>query len=180
MKIENISRNKAFTIVELLIVIVVIAILAAISVVAYNGIQNRVNDSAIQSDLAAAKKKLELYKAENDDYPRGPYGNTTNENELTASDINPSKEIYPLDDNNLGYCALVTPNSGQFIMFATSKSGKVFSIGSNQSLTDEGVRTANALSTECPAYGYNTSSSDYTGAWGYNAGSINDWRPWTD
>ena len=35
------NRNRAFTIVELLIVIVVIAILAAISVVAYNGIQNR-------------------------------------------------------------------------------------------------------------------------------------------
>ena len=34
-------RQKGFTIVELLIVIVVIGILAAITVVAYNGIQER-------------------------------------------------------------------------------------------------------------------------------------------
>src|SRR5690554_3746529 len=45
------KRKDGFTIVELLIVIVVIAILAAISVVAYTGIQNRANDTAIQSDL---------------------------------------------------------------------------------------------------------------------------------
>ena len=46
------SGNKSgFTIVELLIVIVVIAVLAAISIVAYNGIQNRAYNSAVQSDL---------------------------------------------------------------------------------------------------------------------------------
>ena len=43
--------KKGFTIVELLIVIVVIAILAAISVVAYNGIQDRAKQSQIKSDL---------------------------------------------------------------------------------------------------------------------------------
>ena len=40
---------KGFTIVELLIVIVVIAILAAISIVAYNGIQSRANNTKIVS-----------------------------------------------------------------------------------------------------------------------------------
>ena len=40
------NKVKGFTLVELLIVIVVIAILAAISIVAYNGIQQRSRDSA--------------------------------------------------------------------------------------------------------------------------------------
>lgn len=63
------ARQKGFTIVELLIVIVVIAILAAITVVAYNGIQGRANVSKSQSDLRSMQKLLELYKADNGVYP---------------------------------------------------------------------------------------------------------------
>lgn len=53
-------RQSGFTIVELLIVIVVIAILATISVVAYNGIQQRARDNIRKSDLATIEKALEL------------------------------------------------------------------------------------------------------------------------
>ena len=59
------AKNKhqaGFTIVELLIVVVVIAILAAITIVAYNGIQNRANDSAVRSDLSNIVKHLESMK----------------------------------------------------------------------------------------------------------------------
>jgi len=55
--------------VELLVVIVVIAILAAITVVAYNGIQGRGKDSRRFSDMAAIEKALELYKTDNGQYP---------------------------------------------------------------------------------------------------------------
>ena len=70
MKLKS-NSQKAFTIVELLIVIVVIGILAAISIVAYNGIQDRarnvqVKESAHQLVLkietqAAIKGSLPLY-----------------------------------------------------------------------------------------------------------------------
>lgn len=43
------NRQKGFTIVELLIVIVVIALLATISIVAYNGVQGRARDSKRQA-----------------------------------------------------------------------------------------------------------------------------------
>ena len=61
--------RQGFTIVELLIVIVVIAILAAISIVAYNGIQNRAKTTSAQSAAANADKKAEAYNAENSTYP---------------------------------------------------------------------------------------------------------------
>lgn len=62
-------RSRGFTLVELLIVIVVIAILAAISVVAYNGIQERGRDAQRISDIQSIVKGLELYKIQNGDYP---------------------------------------------------------------------------------------------------------------
>ena len=52
------SRSSGFTIVELLIVIVVIGILAAITIVAYNGITKRSTVASIQSELAQNAKAL--------------------------------------------------------------------------------------------------------------------------
>lgn len=53
-----------FTIVELLIVIVVIAILAAITIVAFNGIQERARASTVSSALTQAHKKLMEYQVD--------------------------------------------------------------------------------------------------------------------
>ncbi len=64
------NKKTGFTIVELLIVIVVIAILAAITLVAYNGIRERALDSQLKTALSQANKKVLAYAAQNSDqYP---------------------------------------------------------------------------------------------------------------
>lgn len=64
------QKQKGFTIVELLIVVVVIAILAAVTIVAYNGISNRAKASAAASLASQVQKKLELYAVDNaEQYP---------------------------------------------------------------------------------------------------------------
>lgn len=55
------QKQSGFTIVELLIVIVVIGILAAISIAAYSGIQARVRDAQRKSDFANIAKAFGLY-----------------------------------------------------------------------------------------------------------------------
>lgn len=62
-------KNKGFTLVELLIVIVVIAILAAITIIAYNGIQQRAHTSGQKTAASTLHKKVEAYYAINNAYP---------------------------------------------------------------------------------------------------------------
>lgn len=61
------ASQSGFTIVELLIVIVVIGILAAITIVAYNGIQERARASSVTSALGQANRKLAVYQVDSPD-----------------------------------------------------------------------------------------------------------------
>lgn len=63
------QKHTGFTIVELLIVVVVIAILAAITIVSYNGITARASDSSAKSAMESAVKQLELSNVDNQSYP---------------------------------------------------------------------------------------------------------------
>ncbi|MEI6850770.1 MAG: fibronectin type III domain-containing protein [Candidatus Saccharibacteria bacterium] len=64
------NKRSAFTIVELLVVIVVIGILAAITIVGYTGVSKKAIAASQQSDLNNASKKLEMYKVDNSTYPQ--------------------------------------------------------------------------------------------------------------
>src|ERR1041385_5651051 len=61
--------KRGFTIVELLIVIVVIGILAALVIVTYNGIQQKARDTERKTDINAVASHLEAYNAQNGRYP---------------------------------------------------------------------------------------------------------------
>lgn len=162
MKNKWAIKQTGFTIVELLIVIVVIAVLAAITIVAYNGIQNRAYDSAIQSDLSTIAKKLEAYKltSANDQYP------TTL---ATAGvDISVSKSSYGnhyLGLHNLLYCRMA---SGQaYAVAARSNGGTTYAITNAKSVyvSSQVLTTAG---TQCPAEGMSGAAPSWTysnGAW---------------
>ncbi len=62
------SRHRGFTIVELLIVVVVIAILASISIVAYTGIQDRAYLAKAASIVDGYSKIAEMYRIDNGSY----------------------------------------------------------------------------------------------------------------
>ena len=86
--------GRGFTIVELLIVIVVISILAAITISTYNGIIERTYQSRARSELSSIAKATQLFQVANGRYPadvsRGipaeitPYINGSSSNWPTA------------------------------------------------------------------------------------------------
>jgi prepilin-type N-terminal cleavage/methylation domain-containing protein len=63
------KNSKGFTIVELLIVIVVIAILAALVLNSFRGVQERARDTKRRTDVNAQASQLEVYYTDNGGYP---------------------------------------------------------------------------------------------------------------
>lgn len=143
--------NHGFTIVELLIVIVVIGILAAITIVAYNGIQNRAVETTIKNDLAQIAKKLEIFKTLSSEnrYPVTPA-------ELDTLDVKLSQSSYQTTDtsgvlrNNIYYVvsgALATDatNGKEYALGTTAKNGNPFclangTISTSGCTNDSGTR----------------------------------------
>lgn len=93
------SKQQGFTLVELLIVIVVIAILAAISIVAYNGIQNRANNTTAKQTATQIRTKIEAYNTIKSHYP------ATGTNAQNLATILAEEKESELDDATKGKLA---------------------------------------------------------------------------
>lgn len=109
---------SGFTIVELLIVIVVIGILAAIVIVAFNGVQSRARDSERTTEIKAIQKKLEVFFVTNGYYP----------NAYQMRDATYRRDTFDLNDaasrpsggNALGYCWANTANDYCYVAYRPS------------------------------------------------------------
>jgi prepilin-type N-terminal cleavage/methylation domain-containing protein len=62
-------KQQGFTIVELLIVIVVIGILAALVITTFTGIQQKARDTERTTDIKALQGQVEAYFAQKGNYP---------------------------------------------------------------------------------------------------------------
>lgn len=91
--IKTAQKDRGFTIVELLIVVVVIGILAAITIVAYNGISNRAKTTKAQATASSIAKKMEAYNAEIGSYPAN-YGQLTGAASTTTYNVSTSDATY--------------------------------------------------------------------------------------
>lgn len=119
--------QKGFTIVELLIVIVVIGILAAITIVAFNGVQNRANDTAVQSDIRGLAKVIQAYQATNGELPvfGSEISPTPNSFNFPGISFKPTRDAYYQGQNNLFVCKSQTSGTSDFGIAARSKSGRI-------------------------------------------------------
>ncbi len=70
MRYNSIMQSKSgFTIVELLVVVVVMGILSAVALVAFNGIQQQARESQLLAGIDALEKGLRMYEFKNGHFP---------------------------------------------------------------------------------------------------------------
>ncbi len=145
MKLNNIKfnrNNRGFTIVELLVVIVVIGILAAITIVSYTGITNKANTTKSISNASTTQQVIEVYAAENNGYP------------VTFASI-------------MAYAGATRIPAGLTVGSAGATTGPI-TLGSGNGLTSVTYACLSAVAATAPCL----TTGGRIGYWDFTAGSI--------
>lgn len=135
------NNSRGFTIVELLIVVVVIAILAAVTIVAYNGISTQAKESALKSDLVAGAKQLQLIKVQNGNYPADSTG-------LKKADT--TTFTYTYDNSTQTFCLSAASSQLANKTYRITEDGTIEEGSCGSSIVD-GATIQTVTTSNCPA-----------------------------
>ena len=84
---KNIIKQKGFTLVELLIVVIILSVLSGIAIPSYFIITERANISATKADMKNISTCLEIYLNKNTHYPSSAQGISILEDENMMADV---------------------------------------------------------------------------------------------
>jgi prepilin-type N-terminal cleavage/methylation domain-containing protein len=177
---KQVTASKAFTIVELLIVIVVIGILAAITIVGYNAVINNANDKSVQSDISKLADSVKLLSLDNNNVPDGgaTSSNTGDSTVLSGISFKPTIGSYDQTVANLYYCSGVINGTEEFTIVARSKSGNAYAYSSRSGVSSFSGYTwtsANNGVALCGVAGY---TAPFNWSYGYSPAANYGWFAW--
>jgi len=89
---------RAFTLVEILVVIAIIAALAAMTVALYSRVAGKTNESAIRTEMEQIKLAIQVYKEQNGYFPPSDENDPTNNQlfkHLSGMGVEKGKNLLP-------------------------------------------------------------------------------------
>lgn len=124
---SNNQTSKGFTIVELVVVIVVIGILAAISIISYAAITNSARLQAAKTDAQTVATRLKKERATTGTFPFGANAAATQAafDALPLKDGTASTFVYKYNSTTpaKGFCLAATMNN-RYVAYVTSTNSK--------------------------------------------------------
>lgn len=139
------QRNKGFTIVELLIVIVVIGILALLVITTYSGIQSKARNGKRQTDIQSIQTQLEAFYSQNGFYPSRVDVNTASWRTTNMKSLDAQALIDPSNPTQ-AISGFTTAANGPLVNGAVAKS---YSYVAKES---DGTTDCTAGDTNCASY----------------------------
>jgi len=117
---NNIKRNRGFTLFELLVSISIIAILVALATASYSSAQRKARDSRRMQDMEAVRRAAEqYYMLSSGSYPTANWSVGSS----WAVSGQTVLQAFPQDPKGVAYTAPVTATTSTYCMCAYSEGG---------------------------------------------------------